>query len=87
MSNARRPISYLATSKPEEAAVFYSHVMGCKLIDKSPYALAFMDGDQMLRVQIIDGFSPPSYTVHGWRVSNIEKEVRALAALGVSFEV
>ena len=61
--------------------------MGLELIESSPYALAFKDGDNSLRVQIVDGFTAAAHTVHGWHVTNIKAEVSALRSKGVVFEM
>ena len=68
------------------AEAFYRDVMGLKLAEASPYALAFADGDSTLRVQIVDDFKPADFTAHGWQVSDIDAEVRDLSAKGVVFQ-
>ena len=85
MANPRRPISFVATLEPEKAKAFYGAVLGLELIEESPYALAFADGENMLRVQIVAELSPASYTVHGWQVTGIAREIEELASKGVAF--
>lgn len=85
MPNLHRPISFVATSSPEEALSFYTEVLGLTLLENSPYALVFSEGEMTLRVQIVAGFSAASYTVHGWQVTNIEQEINTLASKGVQF--
>lgn len=85
MKSTRKPISFVATLEPEEGRVFYGDVLGLELIESSPYALVFSDGDTVLRVQIVTEFSPASHTVHGWQVTNIEHEIQTLGASGVEF--
>ncbi len=86
MGGSRKSISFIATADPEAAKVFYRDVMDLKLIEASPYALAFSDGADTLRVQIVSDFMPVPYTVHGWLVSDIEAEIAALLKKGVSFQ-
>lgn len=82
----RLPISFIATSDPAAARAFYETVLGLNLIETSPYALVFMDGPNMLRVQIVPDHTPPPYTVHGWQVGDIAHEVQALAAKGIPMQ-
>ena len=39
----------------------------------------------MLRIQKVDQVIPQGYTVLGWKVTNINKEVNALSKRGVKF--
>lgn len=82
----RHPVSFLATTKPDEAKLFYGGILGLRLIEDSPYALVFAQGDHTLRVQIVGQLSPAQHTVHGWVVSEIEDEVTELASKGVVFQ-
>lgn len=84
MAKTRNPISFVATCDPDLAQAFYSEVLGLKPVEASPYALVFADGDHMLRVQIVTDFTAPSYTVHGWHVTDINHELKTLAAQGVA---
>jgi hypothetical protein len=80
-----RPISFVATLEPEKATVFYGEVLDLGLIESSPYALVFSDGENTLRVQIVSELTPASHTVHGWQVADIEREIALLASKGVEF--
>ncbi|WP_341861509.1 VOC family protein [Gymnodinialimonas sp. 57CJ19] len=86
MSQSRRAISFVATAMPDLAEAFYSDTLGLTLTEKSPYALAFADGDAVLRVQIVQTFTPAPYTSHGWEVPDIAQEVADLTSKGVAFE-
>lgn len=85
VKNSRRPISFVAALEPEKAAIFYGEVLGLELTERSPYALVFYDGENMLRVQIVAELNPASHTVHGWRVADIEREIEELASKDVVF--
>jgi len=73
MQQHREPVSFIATDKPEAAQA----------------ALVFLDGspdrNHVLRVQITPQFQPAPFTAHGWRVSDIAREIEALSAKGVAF--
>lgn len=83
MAQLRKPVSFIATSLPEKATVFYRDVLGLTLVEASQYALVFADGDSTLRVQIVAEFCPAAYTAHGWQVTDIEEDIVNLAAQGV----
>ncbi len=85
MSDRRKPISFIATAAPDQAEAFYGDVLGLTLLERSPFALVFADGDTMLRVQIVEDLSPAQFTVHGWQVADIAQEIAALVAKGVTF--
>ena len=85
LAKPRRPISFVATTEPDIAKVFYGQVLGLNLCEASPFALVFDDGAHTLRVQIVTELTPASHTVHGWEVTDIEREIAALASKGVVF--
>lgn len=79
----RRPVSFVATADPEKAKAFYGDILGLKLVEATPFALVFADGENTLRVQIVTEVAPAPYTAHGWEVGDIEAEVQALVSAGV----
>ena len=85
MENLRKPISFIATDRADEAQAFYSDVLGLELLEASPFALVFSDGDHTLRVQIVSELAPVPYTVHGWQVDDIKEEIESLVSKGVIF--
>lgn len=85
MTLSRRPISFVATTDPKAAKAFFGKTLGLNLLESSPYALVFSDGGHMLRVQIVTDLRPAQHTVHGWRVTNIKRDVEELASKGVEF--
>lgn len=86
MQSARTPVSFIATDQPDAARAFFSDVIGLDLREASPFALVFVDGDHVLRVQIVEKMQPAPYTVHGWQVTDIALEIERLTAYGVSFQ-
>jgi catechol 2,3-dioxygenase-like lactoylglutathione lyase family enzyme len=86
MMNADTPVMcFIATARPQEAAVFYGGVLGLRLLEDSPFALVFETSGRMLRVQKMPQVVPAPNTVLGWDVTDIESEMRELAAKGVGF--
>ncbi|MEP4197670.1 MAG: VOC family protein [Aliishimia sp.] len=86
MENSRHPVSFIATDVPDEARAFYTKTMGLELRETSPFALVFIDNGHVLRVQIVSQLEPAPYTVHGWQVANIARDVKDLIAKGVQFQ-
>lgn len=86
MQSTRAPVSFIATDQPGAARVFFADVIGLKLLEASPYALVFADGDHVLRVQIVEQVDPAPYTVHGWQITDITDEIATLTARGVNFQ-
>lgn len=86
MLSHSKVVAFAATSKPDEAKFFYSNTLGLKLLSADAYAMVFDARDVMLRVQIVEGHSPPPYTVLGWDVTDIESDVQKLLDKGVKFE-
>ena len=85
MESSREPVAFIVTRDPDAVKTFFVDVMGLELRETSPYALVFSDAGQELRVQIVSNFQPAPFTVHGWRVSDIAHESRALRSKGVEF--
>lgn len=81
----RRPIGFVATAEPQAARAFYGGRLGLDLLETSPFALVFRDGDSTLRVQIVKDLVPVSHTVHGWQVADIAEDIGELTAKGVEF--
>jgi hypothetical protein len=53
------------------------------VLSEDNLALVCQAGKTMLRIQKVDNFCLPEYTVPGWEVNSIEFEVARLNALGV----
>ena len=86
MENTRQPVSFIATDKPDEARTFFTDVLGLKLREATPFALVFVDGDHVLRVQIVSELQPVGYTVHGWQVTDIVQHIEELISKGVHIQ-
>lgn len=84
MSRSRHPISFVATTDAGAAEAFYGGCLGLALLEVSPFALVFRDGNTTLRVQIVADLSPAPHTVHGWQVTDIEHEIEELTFKGVT---
>ena len=86
MENTRQPVSFIATDNADEAKIFYADVLGLELREASPFALVFVDGGHVLRVQIVSKLQTVEYTVHGWQVLDIARSIVELRSKGVHFQ-
>jgi predicted enzyme related to lactoylglutathione lyase len=78
-------ISFVATSNAKTARDFYEKILGLTFVSDDQFALVFEANGTMLRIQKVDKVNPHGYTVLGWEVTDIKKEVRQLIKRGVKF--
>ena len=78
-------IGFVATQNPTKARQFYESTIGLKFVSGDDFALVFDANGIMLRVQKVDRLRPQEFTVLGWNVSDIRKEVAELSNRGVHF--
>lgn len=79
-------IAFIATAQPEQARVFYSEVLGLRLMEDTPFALVFDANGTMLRIQKVEMLTKAGYTALGWHVGDIDETVERLGKRGVLFE-
>jgi catechol 2,3-dioxygenase-like lactoylglutathione lyase family enzyme len=85
MLKANPIIAFVATTNPVRAREFYANTLGLRFVSENQFAVVFDAGGIMLRVTPVQSFQPAGYTVLGWVVEDIAKEVRKLAKRGVKF--
>lgn len=85
MLKSRSIIAFVPTVKPRRARAFYQKTLGLKLVSQDNFAAVFDAGGTMLRVVTVPTLTPAGYTVLGWTVPDIHREVRALKKRGVKF--
>jgi catechol 2,3-dioxygenase-like lactoylglutathione lyase family enzyme len=86
MLKAAPIIAFVATTNQARAREFYEKTLGLKLVSENQFASVFDAGGVMLRVTPVQNFQPAEYTVLGWVVKDIAKEVRELKKRGVKFQ-
>jgi len=80
-------MSFVTTTKPEEAKKFYVETLGLTFLSEDEYGLMFSVGRRsMLRIQKMEGFKPQQSTVFGWVVDNISNALEELSGRGIKFE-
>jgi len=86
MTSIGKPVSFIATAKPDESRRFYETVLNIKCVSNDAFALVFDLGVTTLRIQQVESVPEVNYTVLGWEVANIRKRVDELTNNGVRFE-
>lgn len=79
------PILFAATTDSKRSRKFYEEALGLKFVADDPFALVFRIGRIQLRIQKVERKPGISYTVLGWAVTDIQKNVRQLSKEGVRF--
>lgn len=84
--HSAKTMSFLVTRDRERAKKFYSEVLGFTQTGEDPFAVVFDLNGVMLRITPVKDHHPSLHTVLGWEVGDIETEVKALMARGVTFQ-
>lgn len=79
-------MAFASTKDPAKAKVFYGETLGLKLTSEDSFGIVFDSNGVMLRVSIVQDFTPQPFTVLGWQVTDIRADLRMLVAKGVAFE-
>ena len=79
-------IAFIATTRPEQARVFYSELLGLRLMEDTPFALVFDANGTMLRIQKVQTLTSAGHTVLGWHVVDVHETVEMLLKRGIIFE-
>lgn len=78
-------VVFVASRDLVAAGRFYGGVLGLRLVEASEFANAYDANGTQLRVTRVDRVVPAPHTVLGWRVADIDAEVRTLGEAGVAF--
>jgi catechol 2,3-dioxygenase-like lactoylglutathione lyase family enzyme len=79
-------IAFVPTTDAARAKAFYADTLGLELQSENEFALVFRVNGTMLRVTLVDEFTPQPFTVLGWDVPDIAAAMRELGERGVAFE-
>ena len=78
-------IGFAPITDAERSKRFYADTLGLEFIEDDGFALIFQSGDNMVRLARMPQVTPAQYTILGWQSSQIEADVEALTAKGVTF--
>lgn len=79
-------MGFIPTKDSTKAHAFYVDNLGLRFISDDRFALVVESRGTIIRIAKVEQFTPFPFTILGWRVSNIEEEVRGLTSRGVSFQ-
>lgn len=79
-------IAFVPTKDAKKARPFYEGVLGLRFVSEDQFALVLDAKGTMVRVAVVPEFQPQQFTILGWEVSDIKKEVAHLQGRGVRFE-
>jgi catechol 2,3-dioxygenase-like lactoylglutathione lyase family enzyme len=79
------PILFAATTDGKRSRAFYENVLGLQFVSEDQFAIVFQVGPVPLRIQKVMTKPELGYTVLGWTIRDIDKEIRRLSEAGVRF--
>lgn len=79
-------IAFVPTKDAKKARQFYEGVLGLGFVSEDQFAVVLDAHGTMVRVAAVAEFKPQQFTVMGWEVPDIKKEVARLQGQGVHFE-
>ena len=79
-------VAFVPTKDAKKARPFFEGVLGLRFVSEDQFALVLDANGIMVRVAVVAEFKPQPFTVLGWEVSDIMKEVARLQEQGVHFE-
>jgi catechol 2,3-dioxygenase-like lactoylglutathione lyase family enzyme len=86
MLSFTRIIAFVPTKDTRQARAFYEGVLGLRFVSEDQFALVLDAKGIMVRVAVVQEFQPQPFTIVGWEVADIKKEVAGLQAKGIRFE-
>jgi predicted enzyme related to lactoylglutathione lyase len=78
-------VAFVATTDLGRARTFYESVLGLDVAHADGFACVVDAHGTALRVTAVPERAAAAYTVLGWEVGDLDREVDALAARGVGF--
>jgi len=79
-------IAFVPTKDAKKARAFYEGLLGLRFVSEDQFALVMDAKGIMVRVVLVPEFQPQQFTIAGWEVSDIKREVTGLQGQGVRFE-
>ena len=78
-------IAFVPTKDAARARTFYEGLLGLRYVSDDKFALVMDANGTMLRITTVGDFTPMPFTILGWQVTDIHKEVAELTARGLAF--
>ncbi len=84
MLHAASLMAFVPVSDLARAQEFYVGTLGLEVRHADDYGCMLGSNGTTVRLAVVDGYDPPSFTVLGWEVASIDAAVEALTAAGIS---
>lgn len=81
-----KPVMFVAATDARRAKEFYGETLGLRFVSEDNFAVVFDVNGIMLRVSLVQQFTPAKHTVLGWEVPDIATVVRQLKEAGVELQ-
>ena len=78
-------IGFVPTKNAAQARNFYEQTLGLRFLSDDLFAIVMEANGTMIRIVQVKDYTPFPFTILGWKVENIEDEVRTLIDRGISF--
>lgn len=78
-------VAFVATTDLERARTFYESVLGLDVVHADGFACVVDAHGTTVRVTVVPERAAAAYTVLGWDVADLDREVDALVARGIRF--
>ncbi len=79
-------IAFAPSTDLARSRAFYETILGLRLVEESPFAVAFDANGTQLRVTAVERRVAAPYTVLGWAVADVAAAIDALTGRGVTFK-
>lgn len=86
MLNTEKLVAFAAITDTARATRFYGDTLGLPLRSEDDFALVFDANGTELRLQKMKVVSPPTFTVLGWQVRDLDAVIDSLTRRGVTME-
>jgi catechol 2,3-dioxygenase-like lactoylglutathione lyase family enzyme len=81
-----QPVAFIPSTDLERSRRFFGETLGQTVIEVTDFAVVLdVAGTTVRVVDVRDQLDPRPFTVFGWRVTDLDAEMAALAAAGVQF--
>lgn len=78
-------IAFIPTRDAARARHFYEDLLGLRFVNDDAFALVMDGNGTMIRIVRVGDFTPLPFTILGWHVADIHKEVAELTTKGLQF--
>ena len=79
-------MAFVPSTDLDRSRTFFESVLGLNVDEVTPYACVARSGTTTLRITLAEEWTPQQFTVLGWQVTDIERQVADLQSRGVQFE-